>query len=236
MNPFASLLNLFIPRECHLCNRTLLDEEQFVCEPCLSKLPVTFYEMYWLNKSGINTDLNPMEQRFAGQLPLNHACAPFFYSRDSSLASLFHDFKYRGFSKLAVRLGSEGTKILLPTGFFDSVDLILPIPLHWTKKWKRGYNQSEMIAKGISSATGIPVDTRLRARRPHRTQTSLSAEQRMLNTRGIFEIRDTSGLDGKHILLVDDVCTTGATLLSAGEAIAASVNNVRISIFTLGVV
>ena len=236
MNPFSAITDLILPRECHICERKLLPDEDFVCSICVGKLPVTGYDKYWTDKTKPNSDLNPMEQRFAGQIPLRHACAPFFYTRDSSLASLVHDFKYRGFSRLAVTLGRIGAESLKDTGFFDGIDLILPIPLHWTKKWKRGYNQSEMIARGISDVTGIPVGFQLKARKPHRTQTALSSEQRIANTKDVFRLKDPRQLEGKKLLLVDDICTTGATLLSAGETIATSLKDTELSLFTLGVV
>lgn len=236
MNPFSEILNLIIPRVCHVCGSKLLANEDFICMPCVSKLPVTGYEKYWLNTSGLNSDLNPMEERFAGQLPLDKACAPFFYTRDSALASLIHDFKYRGFPRLAVTLGRLGASELLPSGFFTGVDVMLPVPLHWEKKLRRGYNQSEMIARGIQSVTGIPVGKNLVASKSHRTQTSLSSEQRIKNTKDIFTVKNALSLQGKNIMLVDDICTTGATLLSAGEAIARAVPGARLKIFTLGVV
>ena len=236
MNPFSALLDLFLPRICHVCETKLLHDEEFICSSCIEKLPLTGYDKYWDNKTGINTDLNPMEQRFAGQLPLDRACAPYFYTRDSSLATLVHDFKYRGFSKLAVTMGRMGANALRPSEFFDHIDLLLPIPIHWTKKHRRGYNQSELIARGISEVTGIPVGLQLRARKPHRTQTSLTSEQRIANTKNVFSVNHPESLEGKRIMLVDDICTTGATLLSAGETLAASSEGVRLSLFTLGVV
>lgn len=237
MNPFAALLDLIIPRVCHVCGQKLIDSEDFICHSCIQKLPVTHYENYWTNKSGPNSDLNPFEQRFAGQLPLGHGCAAFFYTRDSSLASLIHDFKYRGFSRLAVTLGRLGAATLKDSGLFAGVDILLPIPLHWRKQLKRGYNQTELIARGVSDITGIPVGKQLKAGKPHRTQTSLTSEQRIANTKGIFSLQNPGSLKGKHIMLIDDICTTGATLLSAGETVAMSLeNDVKISLFTLGVV
>ena len=236
MNPFKSLLDLFLPRECHVCGSRLLDCEDFVCAPCIERLPVTGYEKYWHNKTAPNSDLNPMEQRFAGQIPLQRACAPFFYTRDSALASLVHDFKYRNFPRLASVLGGIGARGLIESGFFEGVDLLLPVPLHWSKRLRRGYNQSELIAMGVSEATGIPVAKNLKASRPHRTQTALSSEQRIANTRGIFTVDSPAALSGKTVMLVDDICTTGATLLSASEAVVKAAPGVAIRIFTLGVV
>lgn len=236
MNPFIALLDLFLPRECHICGQRLLGDEEFICRQCVDKLPSTGYEKYWTNTHGINTDLNPMEQRFAGQLPLNHACAPFFYMRDSSLASLIHDFKYRGFSRLATHLGYIGAQRLKDSDLFQGVDVLIPVPLHWTKRLRRGYNQTELIAEGVSRATSIPISRDLQAIKSHRTQTALSSQQRIDNTKGIFRLKNAPDYADKTIMLVDDICTTGATLLSAGEAVAASSSNIRLSIFTLGVV
>lgn len=237
MNVFAALLDLFLPRECHVCECRLSNHEEFVCEDCMRKLPLTGYEKYWTNKTAPNSDLNPMEQRFAGQVLLKHACAPFFYARESVLASLVHDFKYRNYSRMATVLGEYGASTLLPSGFFDGVDILIPVPLHWTKRLKRGYNQSEMIAKGVSRATDIPVGMQLIARKPHRTQTSLSVDRRIANTSNIFSLKNPDSLAGKNIMLVDDICTTGATLLSAANTIIDVFGrDTRLSFFTLGVV
>lgn len=237
MNPLSVLIDLILPRVCHVCEKKLVDGEEFICRDCVARLPLTRYERYRFNRSAPNSDLNPMEQRFAGQLPLVHAGAPFFYTRDSALASLIHDFKYRGFSRLASAMGHLGARTLMESGLFQGVDIMIPVPLHWSKRLRRGYNQSLFIAEGVSEATGIPVGTHLRAVRPHRTQTSLSREQRAANPRGIFRVARPYELAGKHVMIIDDICTTGATLLSAGEALAAATDhNIRLSFFTLGVV
>lgn len=236
MNPFAALLNLLIPRICHICGTQLLDDEEFVCSSCMGSLPLTGFEKYWTNKSGPNTDLNPMEQRFAAQIPLQHACAPYFYSRDTTLASLVHDIKYRNFPGLGTALGRLGAETLLDSGLFAGVEMLLPLPLHWFKKFKRGYNQSEMIARGVSKATGIPIGHHLSARKPHRSQTSLSAEQRRINTKDVFTVNDAGALAGRHVMIIDDICTTGATLLAASEVMTKAVPDIKISLFTIGVV
>lgn len=236
MNPFSALVDLILPKECHICSTRLIKGEDFVCTSCLEALPFTGYDRYWNNKSAPNSDLNPMEQRFAGQIPLERACAPFFYSKDSTLASLIHDFKYRGFSRLATMLGHEGARRFIDTDFFKGVSFLIPIPLHWSKQLRRGYNQSALIAEGVSQFTGIPVSYNLKAIKPHRTQTSLTGQQRIENTKGIFRLSNPQLLTGKTIMLVDDICTTGATILSASETILKAVSDIRIRIFTLGVV
>ena len=236
MNLLKSLIELFLPRVCHVCNEKLTDDEEFICRQCVEKLPRTGYEKYWANTTPVNSDLNPLEQRFAGQLPMERGCSPFFYTRDSALASLIHDFKYRGFSRLAVTMGKIGASQLKDSGLFDGVDLLLPVPIHRSKRFKRGYNQSEELAYGISAVTAIPVAGNLKAVRAHRTQTSLNAHQRIENTKGVFGVSDPQALSGKTVMLVDDICTTGATLLSAGEAVVKASQNVKLRFFTLGVV
>lgn len=202
--------DILLPRCCHLCDAPLMEGERSICQRCAADLPRTLYH---------REDMNPMAMRFAGFFPFRRATGFFFYAPGSSLAQLFQDFKYRGCPSLARDIGRIVGRELIPVGFLSDTDVIVPVPIHWWKRAKRGYNQSEMIARGISAVSGIPVDTSLVAARPHRTQTSLSHEQRESNTAGVFSLRNPARLRGKHILLIDDVCTTGATLRSAAMAI-----------------
>lgn len=234
MNPFKALVDLILPRICHICGEKLMEGEKFICMDCMHNLPRTYFQNYWQNTSGINTDLNPMEERFAGQLPLAHATSFLFYTHGNSTATLVHDFKYRNFPDIARLLGTLAARELLPTGFFQGVEMTIPVPLHWRKHRRRGYNQSELIAKGIEDITQIPVCTGLKAVKSHRTQTSLNKEQRIQNTRDIFGVKDGDILSAGHILLVDDICTSGATLLSAAKAILDVNPEVRFSIFSIG--
>lgn len=221
----AHLSNFLFPPECHVCGAPLAPHERFVCTHCLAQLPRTGYH---------RRSLNPMEERFAGQFRFERATGHFFYTRDSALAKLIQDMKYRHFPAIGNMLGNLAASELYPTGFFSQTDVVVPVPMHFFKQAKRGYNQSYHIACGIGEATGLPVAASLRARRPHRTQTALSREQRRDNTSELFKVTKTMQIEGKGVLLVDDVCTTGATLASAAEAIWKASPS-TLSIFTLGV-
>lgn len=219
------LTNFIFPPECHVCGAPLAPHERFVCTHCLEQLPRTGYH---------RRELNPMEERFAGQFPFSRATGHFFYTRDSALSKLIQDMKYRHFPAIGDMMGSLAASELYTAGFFSDTDVVVPVPMHFFKRARRGYNQAYHIARGIGEATGLPVSTALKARRPHRTQTALSREKRLENTAGLFLVSDPSQLMGKGVLLVDDVCTTGATLASAAEAIWKA-DPASLSIFTLGV-
>lgn len=229
------LIDLLLPRTCHVCGKHLVGDEKFICTLCTSKLPRTLYHRYWGNTESLNSDINPMEMRFAGQIPFEHATAAFFYAKDTHFAQLVQDFKYRKFPSLAHHLGKLAARELIPTGFFSNIEVIIPIPIHWIKRMHRGYNQCDLIAKGLSDVTGIPLATNLRATRGHRTQTHLSREERMANLKGVFRIYRPNEIDGKHVLLVDDICTTGSTLTAAASKIMEECPSATLHILTLGV-
>lgn len=207
---------VFFPASCHICGAPLAHGERALCTACIAALPRTLY---------YRQDMNPMAQRFAGFFPFRRAAGHFFYSPNSSLAAVVQDFKYRRYPSLAIRLGEIMARDLYPTGFLSDVDAILPVPMFWLKQARRGYNQTHMLARGISQISGIPVDLSLVATRPHKTQTSLSHAARSANTIGIFRLKNPERLSGRHILLLDDVCTTGATMRSAALQIRASYRN-----------
>lgn len=173
--------------------------------------------------------------RFAGIVPFERATGHFFYSSGSEISQLMQDLKYRRFRNFARFMGETVGNELNMTGFFSDIDAIIPIPMHFLKKARRGYNQTEEIAFGLAQATGLSVDRSLRAQRPHVTQTSLSLEGRQKNLKDVFALRTTHNLDGKHILLLDDVCTTGSTLAEAAATLHKNASGIRISMLTLGV-
>lgn len=230
-----ALIDIFLPPVCHCCGEKLVEGERYVCMGCLFKLPRTMYHLYWNDHSSPNSDINPMENRFAGLFPFVHATSGFFYGRDSIVSELVKDFKYHKFPGLATFLGEVLADELRSTGFFSGIDYILPIPIHWTKKLKRGYNQTLMLARGLSAVTSIPVSQHLVALRSHHTQTRLSLDSRRENTKNLFLLKNAPSYAGRHVLILDDICTTGATMTSAAEACIAACPGLKISLLSLGV-
>lgn len=226
MNALGSILEFIFPRQCHICGVTLGDTERYICATCLSRMPRTLFH---------RQPDNAMEQRFMGQFPYRQATGHFFYSRGSELAVLMHDLKYHRFPGLARYLGEVVATELLPTGFLSDIDVVVPVPMHPLKQARRGYNQTIEIARGISRVTSIEVAQNLRAVKGHRTQTSMTLEQRLKNTQGVFGVRRPDELDGQGVLLIDDVCTTGATLSAAATALTDACPNIELSLLTLGV-
>jgi ComF family protein len=218
--------DFLFPRECHICGVKLNDAEKYLCTSCLASMSRSLYHA---------RPMNPMEQRFAGIIPFERGTGHFLYARDAAIATVVHDFKYHRFRGLARYMGCVMARELLSTGFLSSIDCIIPIPMHFMKQAKRGYNPAAEVALGLGKEADIQVADNLRASRPHRTQTALTLDQRRENTRNLFTVKRPEELQNKHILLLDDICTTGATLLSASETLLAAVPSIRISLLTLGV-
>lgn len=220
------ILNLFYPAECHLCGNPLSPGERFVCTPCMESLP----------RSGYHRNArNPMEEKFAGLFPFVAATGHFFYSRESSLAQLIQDMKYRNFPSIGNILGEVAGKELYISGFLNDIDVIVPLPMHFFKQAKRGYNQVDNIAQGIGKASGTPVVNALKMTRQRKTQTALSRSERLANARQLFIPRKNMDLNNKGVLLVDDICTTGATMGSAAQALTEAFPDIRLYLFALAV-
>lgn len=222
----TDIADFFMPRTCHLCGCTLRDTERTFCVRCIETLPRSLYHLM---------PLNPMERRFAGIVPFVRATGYFIYSRNSELAAAIHDMKYRQFPSVGRRLGEIVGEELHMSGFFNGADCIAPVPMHWWKKCRRGYNQVDHIADGLSTATGLPVVNVLQAARSHKTQTAMTLQQRIENLKGSFRVSDTDALRGKGLVLVDDVCTTGSTLRALAEEVIAAVPDCRLFLLSLSV-
>lgn len=220
------IADFFLPRTCHLCGCRLRDSERIFCVRCIETLPRSRYHMM---------HLNPMERRFAGILPFVRATGHFIYSRNSELAAAIHDMKYRQFPSVGRRLGEIVGEELNMAGFFYGADCIAAVPMHWWKKARRGYNQADYIAKGLSQATGLPVVDVLKATRAHKTQTAMTLQQRLANLSGSFLVTHPDSIRGKGLVLVDDVCTTGSTLRSLAEEITKAVPDCRLFLLSLSV-
>jgi ComF family protein len=220
----TDFFNLLFPDLCVVCGENLLKNEQHICFSCLYAIPKTNYHLL--------AD-NPIEKRFWGKIPIFRGTAFFFFQKGSPFQKLLHALKYKGNKEIGEVLGKYAAADLLDSVDFASVDVIVPVPLHPKRYKKRGYNQSECIAKGLSTILGKPQDTTTLHRvRENTTQTKKSVYERFENTEGIFELLDKNTFSGKHILLVDDVLTTGSTLEACIQVLLLS-EDIKISIFTL---
>ena len=221
---FGPLFHLFFPRCCAVCGASLIEGEDTICTHCNIDMPRTNYH---------KMKDNPVERMFWGKFPLERATSYFFYRKGSDFRRILHQLKYGGRKELGAVMGRCMAAELLPTGFFEDVDVVIPVPLHPRKQRARGYNQSEWIARGIAAVTGIPIDTESILRKKNtETQTRKSVFERRDNVEGIFELQHPETLAGKHILIVDDVLTTGSTTLACASCLV-NVEGIRISILTL---
>ena len=176
-----------------------------------------------------------MEQLFAGKVLIENASGFFFYEKGNPYSNILHDLKYRNQPQLGRFIAQLYAKELISKGAFKDIDCIIPIPLYHSKMVKRGYNQSLLIAQGFADIFNVPVYTDvITAPRPHDSQTNKGIYERWLNTQGIFETKNVEKIESKHVLIVDDVITTGATLLSAATTIS-TINGIKISLATIGV-
>lgn len=224
---FHSFWSLLFPRCCVVCGSPLSRGEECLCTCCNINLPRTGFH---LRKD------NPVECLFWGRIPgLKRASSFLFYRKGSDFRRILHLLKYGGYKELGEMMGRYMSAELSSGEFFDGVDMIIPVPLHRKKQKLRGYNQSEWIARGIASVTGIPLCAECMIREKNtETQTRKSAFERWENVEGIFRLCDTVHFEGKHVLLVDDVLTTGATTVACASAFA-GVSGIRISVLTLAV-
>ena len=220
--------SLFLPRTCLACGRVLLENESCVCLACRYNMPITDFAK--------RSD-NVVKQLFDNMLPVEAAMAMYWFVAGTEWQRIIHNFKYHGRWFFAQKMGEWLGEELLESGNFEGVDLVIPVPLHYRRRLMRGYNQSEQLALGVGRKMGVKCDFRsVRRRSYNESQTSKSRSERWDNVEEIFEVRDAQRLRGRHILLVDDVLTTGATISSCAMAILRACDgDVRISIATLAV-
>lgn len=221
----VALRSMIFPRVCEVCSEALVRGEDVMCMQCDYEMPRCRLH---------NESFNAIHRRLAGHVPVERAAAMFHYYRDTPYTRLIHVAKYNGRPLVVRKLACKFALEILPDGFFDGIDMILPVPLHRVKRLKRGYNQSDYIARGISEATDIPVADNLVAVRSHGSQTHRGAFERWLNSRDIYQTVRPDELAGRHLLVVDDVITTGSTMLACCEAIHEAAPTATISVLSLG--
>jgi len=218
---------LLFPPRCPVCGGTLVRGERTVCSFCRATAPLTGF---WREAD------NPVLRKCRDMLPVERASGFLWFVRGSGWRRMIHGIKYRGAWRTAREMGSWYGSCLKESGLYDDVDLVIPLPLHPLKRCRRGYNQSEYIAEGIAARLGAEIDRRsVRRRRNTASQTLKSHRERAANVEGAFAVRRPQRLDGRHILLVDDVMTTGSTLLSCAAEILRAAPGCRVSIAALAV-
>jgi ComF family protein len=224
VNIAKDFLNLLVPSKCLSCGINLLKFEQFVCKTCLNKIPKTrFYE----NSESV------VSQAFWGRVELQYAFSVYYFHKGSILQKLIHQVKYRGVKELAFELGKEMAYDLAESEFKKSVDLVIPVPLHPLKEQKRGYNQSDWLASGFAEVLEKKYSKAV-LKRVHytSTQTKKTREQRWENVKDAFEVEDAPTIENKHVVIVDDVLTTGATLEACAAKLLAC-KGTKVSVVTL---
>lgn len=176
---------------------------------------------------------NPAEQRLSSLIPLEHATSMLFYQKNSVAQRMVHAMKFHRCPELCEIMGRQMGLDMMRQGRFDDIDLLMPVPLHWLRRMQRGYNQSLLLCRGIAEVMPRPISTGnlVRHRYTHK-QSQRHATERNANVEGAFRVRKPDALAGHHVLLVDDVLTTGATLAACAKALSA-VPGLRISIATL---
>lgn len=217
-------LSLFFPRLCINCGKPLMDPEEFFCLHCLFNFPKTHYS---------SARDNVAFDRFRGKVPIEKAFSYLYYNKGGIGQKLIADIKYKGNIRLGKWIGIQLAKEIRSSGFFEDIDFLIPVPLHPKKKKKRGFNQSEIIAQGISSVTRIPIEMEnLYRSKASATQTKKGVYERWMNTQTIFNMKNKKLFTGKQVLLIDDVLTTGSTLGACIECLIET-PDIKISILTV---
>jgi ComF family protein len=221
---WEDLIHLFYPHLCAACAHDLPSRQQIICPACISQLPKTFDE----------TALdNPTAKMFAGRMDLCTAWSTFYFHKGGMMQLLIHEIKYKKEKSLGIFMGELMGESMKSISNVQPFDAIVPLPMHASKERQRGYNQAMLIAEGVSLTTGIPVinDAIIKTKKTT-SQTNKQRTARWKNAEGNFKIIKPESLQHKHLLLIDDVITTGATLEACGSVIMKT-PGIQLSIATL---
>lgn len=219
------IVDFVFPRHCIICKKRLTRQEKYICIPCYGLIPRTQFHTVE------SSDLEKLFWVCADKVKIGRAVS-FFYYTDTCREILFK-LKYKKNPRIGTYIVSQYVKEIETSGFFDGIDMIVPIPLHWIRQCKRGYNQSDYIAEGISKMMGIPICTKAVKRVVNnKSQTLMRRSERADNVKNIFRLIHPEMLTNRHVLIVDDVVTTGSTIISCIGEIAKA-TNVKVSVLAL---
>lgn len=220
----GDFIYLFYPDACEVCHKSLVTGEKTICLKCMADMPFTSYHL---------DSENPVNQLFWGKVKVEMATALFYFAKGSRYRKLLHRLKYSNKPEIGIWLGRELGVRIADSSFFGVIDFVIPVPLHSGRLKQRGYNQSTMIGQGISEVTAIALyDGAVVRTEATQTQTRKTREERWKNVSGKFAIPNIASLEGKHVLLVDDVITTGSTLEAVAETLL-QVQGLKLSIAVL---
>ena len=220
----ADFVSLLFPQLCPACGVSLMAGEHIICTDCRFTLPFTNFHL--------QPD-NIVAKQFWGKLDLEAAYALYFFAKGGKVQNLMHHFKYKGMPEIGVLLGNIAGEQLAKNDIFRTAEVIIPVPLHKKRLKERGYNQSACFAEGLADKLHavVEIDNLVRVKSTE-TQTHKSRFSRFENMQEVFQVKYPEKLQGKHILLVDDVVTTGSTLEACGAQLM-KISGVRLSIATI---
>ena len=221
---FDGLLGLFYPKLCLGCGENLQTGSDLICATCQIDMPQTHLH---------ETRDNAFTQKFVGRIPIETGAAFFYFSKELHTRHLLHQLKYHDKPELAVQIGRVYGEILKKSPHYQGIELIVPVPLHPKKEWLRGYNQAAKFGEGLAESMGLEQAEHGMRRIEHReSQTRKTKSDRHDNARQLYEVADAARLSGKHVLLVDDVLTTGATLENCGKYLC-ELPGIKVSLATI---
>ena len=223
---FRSILDVLSPRACAICGCRLAVSEDEICGVCNWHLP----------RTGFARDAydNELARIFWGRFPIEKAHAFIFFQPHNDPSPLIYDLKYHGSSNIGLWLGHTLAVEARDEHFFDGIDILVPVPITWRRRMNRGYNQSDCICAGIRQVTGLPVATKaLKRIRFVQSQTGLKHSERSENVEKAFRLERPDDIAGKHVLLVDDIITTGATINACAQELLKA-PGVTVSVLSVG--